>query len=923
LNRFNLTFSGEILAGEQPDQVKLRFGELLAIDDPVRLERFFSGETIILRRNLERKEAAQCFQDMRRIGVVTQLVKVTASEAADAVVGHAADGGQTWAAGPGTRPKSGTRKSGTRRRENAAREKAEREKAAREKAEREKAAREEAEREKAEREKAAREEAEREKAEREQAAREKAAREKAERDKAARETAERQRREAENAAARKDWQRTIEEARARIAAAEEVAAQARSRAQQEQQRRRLAEEAARQRILDEERRRRAEQAEAREQQRRAAQQAAAEKTRQRQAGAATRPSSSAAGAGDAGALALEERAIERAAQELSKGATLKAATPRVKTRLELPARRSQGAGEQAVPAARKRRGGEPNFFALRPFRNTPAVQQRAARAGRSLRRALGGALLAAVALASLGVLQQRIPQPLPVSGADALAAAPDGKLALLAGDRLLLHDRAGVGENEQTLASLGLSSLQAPVVFAGDDELLGLGAVADTPDDGPQLLRCSLEQGSCLPLAALLAGSAIATYRPHPLDGSFFVATREPAQLLQLDPGGEVLARAAIALPPRPVLRQHAGLLFMNSAQGPGISVFRYDRNAFGEQLDEVLLLPPDAIDAGHERVGDFLWNGSAWWVVMYAPDSGDAGLYRFDSQWNYLGRAPLDAAEPDLQLVAWGGKTLANSGHGAGIARFGEQGNAEAPFVSGLLEELIAQGRRRAQVAALAWRGGYLLTGLSALLCGALAYLFYLRSLVYRPRRERDAEPADDHLDDLHWIAALPARRAALRRRGASYAAFSLATCLLAISQGVNAYQLAALLLALSGPAAALLLVARQPVGSIGVAGDRLLLVDHRGIYHFGGGSLIAYRGAFLLMDDVVVFIGNRLFPAFPRDALRRHVAPLARAGIRVDRKTVAVKLLQGRHPFALGALLTLLGVVAAALLLTAQAVF
>ena len=35
---------------------------------------FFSGENIILRRNLERKEAAALFQDMRKIGVVVELV---------------------------------------------------------------------------------------------------------------------------------------------------------------------------------------------------------------------------------------------------------------------------------------------------------------------------------------------------------------------------------------------------------------------------------------------------------------------------------------------------------------------------------------------------------------------------------------------------------------------------------------------------------------------------------------------------------------------------------------------------------------------------------------------------------------------------------------------------------------------------------
>ncbi len=86
MNRFNLTFSGEILAGHDPARVKLRFGKMFAIDDPVRLERFFSGQTIILRRNLERKAAAQYYHELQLLGVVAALVKVTTSESADAVV---------------------------------------------------------------------------------------------------------------------------------------------------------------------------------------------------------------------------------------------------------------------------------------------------------------------------------------------------------------------------------------------------------------------------------------------------------------------------------------------------------------------------------------------------------------------------------------------------------------------------------------------------------------------------------------------------------------------------------------------------------------------------------------------------------------------------------------------------------------------
>ena len=75
MNRFNLSFNGEIQPGFDQGQVKARFGKLFGIDDPVRLERFFTGDTIILRRNLDRKTAAEYYSKLRKLGVAQVLAR--------------------------------------------------------------------------------------------------------------------------------------------------------------------------------------------------------------------------------------------------------------------------------------------------------------------------------------------------------------------------------------------------------------------------------------------------------------------------------------------------------------------------------------------------------------------------------------------------------------------------------------------------------------------------------------------------------------------------------------------------------------------------------------------------------------------------------------------------------------------------------
>ena len=49
-----------------------------------------------------------------------------------------------------------------------------------------------------------------------------------------------------------------------------------------------------------------------------------------------------------------------------------------------------------------------------------------------------------------------------------MAADPQGRLVLLAGDRLLLHDRSGAGTGELPLAEMGLVAMAPPLAFGNE-----------------------------------------------------------------------------------------------------------------------------------------------------------------------------------------------------------------------------------------------------------------------------------------------------------------------------------------------------------------------------------------------------------------------------------------------------------------------
>ncbi|RLQ22669.1 hypothetical protein DWB85_06715 [Seongchinamella sediminis] len=941
MNRFNLTFRGEILPGKDPEQVKARFARLFGITDPERLEHFFTGETIILRRNLDRKVAGEYYQKLHKLGAEAELVKVTAETdlpkpaATPASKNDNAHADWETARQQAEREALARRTRGTAQRRELEREEAERKRQAEEterKRQAEEAARLKAEQEAAEKraakeaarrqaEEAARLKAEQEaerKRKAEAAARRKAAAAEARRQEAEaaaqkKAAEEEKRRQAAQAAAKK---KAAEKEKRRVAA--EKAAREKAAAEAERKRReaeaaRIAAEAAeqeRQEKAAEARRRAREQQEQKRQRelekkrrakaearRKAEEKAARRKQREAEQAAQARAEQARRQAEQEAlqrARELEERAIERGARALAATGAIRATRARVKSRLELPRRST---AYHAGKASQSRTA--PNLYQLRPFRNTTEVRERPALAREKKRRAL---LTAATALALLLILLGRLLALTPaadVTGPTALAASTGGELAVLAGKELLLHDRAGVSTTAIPARELGLTALSPPLAYTPAGELLLTAQALEDPTAGSQLWQCSLDDRQCVAMARTQAPDALSV---HPLSGELFVADVAGQSLAKLAADGTRLADTDRPLAANPVLRLNAGLLLVNSSEGPAVSVLRYEDRAFGQQLDEILLLPPSALEAELSRVWDFASSDSHWWAILYNPASGASGLYLFDHDWKFIKQLATRQTTSPGQLVNWGNKILLYHPQQAQILRFSAAGKAEAPLVSESLQTMIETRASAQRLTRLAWSLALILLLGIVLVSLARAYLQAARALVYRGRPSSGAAPLDDIADDISWIDAVATRPQQLRHANVALAVVALAVVILLVGLGVSLATLVGAILVLCGPLLALQLLLRSERDYLGSWEDHLVLVDHRRLYHLASGARIQYRGPFLLVDDVVVFTGTPLLPALDAQAINREIAPLAQAGVRVDRKTLLVKLLQSHHPLARG---------------------
>jgi len=235
-------------------------------------------------------------------------------------------------------------------------------------------------------------------------------------------------------------------------------------------------------------------------------------------------------------------------------------------------------------------------------------------------------------------------------------------------------------------------------------------------------------------------------------------------------------------------------------------------------------------------------------------------------------------------------------------IQRFNAQGQAETPLTPLALQNYIDSAQHSVALSQKLWHAslGFLaIVGIGSYLLGRL---HQIRSLVYSKDKVRGAEPVDDKEKMIRWIDPENSRSSAYKKLAIIYGILCFSVLALIFSLALPATIMLAATLLFTGPAIALALLWNSQSGHIGVLNDQLILVDQHDMYHFGGGPRVHYRNNFLLLDDIVVFIGTRRLPVFSTEQLAAEIVPLALAGVKVDRKTVAIKLIQSAHPIAKG---------------------
>jgi hypothetical protein len=567
----------------------------------------------------------------------------------------------------------------------------------------------------------------------------------------------------------------------------------------------------------------------------------------------------------------------------------------------------------ATKPRRKRQPGEPNVFDLRLSDRAAAGVEKT-----HLRRNIATAPTVAAAIALLAFLlvglrfwsDSRIE---PASGLGLIAIDPRQQPVVLVGDQLLFHDRAGIATDSVALGSFGVSSTAAFDFFSNGDLLIlqqeapttvperlhpWLGIEPD-PDPGASLLRCKLDNQGC---EELLAGLGPVSFVVDRRTDQFYLAEAQSNRVAKYSGEGEVIVSHAIELSAPLHLRLQEGIMYLTQAGSDSVLVLKPDDRDFGQQLDKISLEVEAASLSGHIFPAGIAWLNQHWWTIMQSRDGSTAGLYLFGPRWKFDRSIELPQAAHPSSITRWNTKMLVADDRGEVIYRFDATGRAEKHFTSTSITSSLDQRQSRLSFSRGLQALILLVLFVAAAGLMALGVLQSLRSKVYIPPPDRDEPGFDINNEAIEWLAPATDTAERLRHFGNRIAGTAAVLLIGAFAAQLNIWIMIAICILLAGLGGFYFALQKSIHCHLGVLGNKLILVDHTNTYRVGSGPKIQYLQNYVMIDDVIVFLGNPLLDPFETKPLQEKFRPVMANGIKVDRATLRVKMVQNLHPMAAG---------------------
>lgn len=569
--------------------------------------------------------------------------------------------------------------------------------------------------------------------------------------------------------------------------------------------------------------------------------------------------------------------------------------------------------EEAAPATprRKRQPGAPNLFDVQ-LSERAGIDVEKFSVSKSLATApIIAAAIVFLAFMLVGLRFWAESRAEPGSGLGTVAIDPHQQPVVQVGNQLLFHDRAGLATRDVSLKSFGYQ-YASDFDFFGNGDLLILHqeplATAPTwlqpwlgmeEPPGASLRRCQIESGNCETLLTELGAVSFLVDRRT---DQIYLADADADSLHKLSSTGETIASRAIELSYPLHLNLQEGILYLTQSDTDAVLILKPDDREFGKTLDTINLEVENASQTGHIYPGDVAWLNERWWSIMRSRDGSTAGLYLFSPRWKFERRVELpDTTHPEA-LTRWSAKMLVSDLGNETIYRFDAAARAEKDFNSDSISSSLGERQSRLSLSSLLQVLILLVLFVTSAALLALGVLQSLRGKVYIPPADNNERGFDINDEAIDWLDPAPDSEKKMRMAGYGIAGFATLLLLGAFIAQFNIWTMIAISVVLAGCGGYYFALQKTAGCHLGLLDGNLVVVDHTSTYRVGTGPNIQYFHNFIMIDDVIVYLGNPLLNQFASEPLQEKFAPVVHTGIKIDRTTLQVRLIQSRHPMLLG---------------------
>lgn len=568
--------------------------------------------------------------------------------------------------------------------------------------------------------------------------------------------------------------------------------------------------------------------------------------------------------------------------------------------------------QRPEPPRRRRQPGAPNLFDLRPSTSNALRETKENGTQVMARAPMIAAAVVAMALLLVGLRFLTSDQALPASGLGDIVADPGGRVAVQAAAELVVHDRSGAFEQSFSIDTLGMTAASDFDFFAEGSLLIQRRSVSYggpnwLPDPlrpsgqlQTELLRCQWAGNACQAIVGGLGEASLAVKRSR----DQIIAADADANLLYLfDAEGHVLAQSSLPLQAPLSLLLDEGIVYLIQSGSDEVMVLKPDVDSFGTVLDRITLTLPPAEMSGPVAPLAVAWLNRQWWVIMQSRDGISTSAHLYNARWKYLRALPLPSnARPD-QLIRWGSTMLMRDRERGVIYRFDSNGVPGRDFGADAVTSSLDAGASDFNLALSLQFVIVLILFIGGAGLMALGTLNSLSGKVYHPNRDDEDSEFDVNDPYIEWLSPHPGAQSRLRILGFLLAGFASTIIIAAFLADISVWGLLAIIVLFSGLGGVYLARLRCASCHLGALGNQLVLVDHNLTYCVGRDSSVQYLGNYIMIDEVIVYLGNGLIEQFATTPLVERFLPLAQRGIKIDRTTLRLKLIHSRHPVILAA--------------------